>query len=143
MILLSEFLPLGSGLRALGQISVLAFKLQSARGVFDTAPGQQCHTGCPELHNILALSPARTQPATPLLQGLRAQREEEKCNLEGRSFAWCIRKNPYIAKKPEGINLVHKWGLPLVPGISNIKEIAEELEPSEAKKDPDFFVYVC
>lgn len=44
-------------------------------------------------------------------------------------------------QKPEGINLVHKWGVPLVPGTSNNKEIAEELEAGEAKKDPDFLVY--
>lgn len=43
--------------------------------------------------------------------------------------------------KPEEIHLVHKWGLPLLPGICNNKEIAEELEPGEAKKDPDFLVY--
>lgn len=93
-----EFLPLGSCLRTLGQISVLAFKLQSVRGVFDTAPGQRCHTGCPELHNVLAPSSARTQPATPLLQGFRAERKEERCNLEGWSFAWCTRENKFITK---------------------------------------------
>lgn len=43
-------------------------------------------------------------------------------------------------QKPEGINLVNKRGLPLVPGTSNNKEIAEKLEPGEAKKDPDFLV---
>lgn len=36
---------------------------------------------------------------------------------------------------------MHKWGVPLVHGTFNKKEIAEELEAGEAKKDPNFLVY--